>query len=371
MGTLRISALQLRRFRNIDSLEWNPPAGVCLIHGENGQGKTNLLEAVHFALLGRSFRTRREEEVLPWSERSREEDVTVVETVIERRLGTRRQKVALSRAGKRVFIDGAMIERLAELWGGAAIVTFSPEDVDLFRDAPARRRRLIDQSLCQTARIYLDQLQRYLQALKQINAVLRTGRNIRAQAEAFYPILSASGAALMRMRARYLSELEKICSPLFAELGGESTLEIRYDPSLKMEDDLDESALAAAIQSRFVENHAESERLGMVAIGPHRDDLKARLNEHDLSKFGSQGQHRLAALTLKLGAARQFESDLGEPPILLLDDFGSELDARRRATILTSLRGRMQTFVTATQRDDLPGEEVFDEVRGMRGGRFV
>lgn len=370
--TLRLTDLKIRRFRNIDALEWSPPEGVSLVYGENGQGKTNLLEAIHVALLGRSFRTRRDDELIPWNGKSREEDVTVLEAAIDRAVGARRQKIALSRAGKRVFIEGAMIDRLADLWGGAAIVTFSPEDVDLFRDAPARRRRWIDQSLCQTSRVFLDELTRYHQALKQTNAVLkRGGRDSRAEAEAFYPILAKSGASIMTIRARFLDELGDASAPLFNELGGEAELEIRYDPAFKIEDGMDEHAIAELVSTRLRETHSESERLGMVAAGPHRDDLRARLGGHDLSRFGSQGQHRLAALTLKLAAAREFERGLGEPPILLLDDFGSELDARRRTSVLGSLRGRMQTFVTSTQRDDLDGAEVFDEIRKMQGGAWV
>jgi DNA replication and repair protein RecF len=369
---LHLTHLHIRRFRNIDALDWTPPPGVSLIYGENAQGKTNLLEAIHYALLGRSFRTRRDEETLPWSERAREEDATILEAEIARRAGIRRHKVALTREGKRVFVDGSMISRLGELWGGAAVVTFSPGDADLFRDSPARRRRLVDQLLCQASPVYLDHLQRYQQALKQTNAVLRIRRDSQAQAEAFYPMLAESGAALMRMRSRYFEELASGAAALFAELGGEAEFDIRYDPAMKIEspDELGESALASAIRARLAETHAESERLGMLASGPHRDDLKSRLGGRDLARFGSQGQHRLAALTLKLAAAGQFETSLGEPPILLLDDFGSELDARRRSTVLSRLRGRMQTFVTTTQLDEFAHAGVFDEIKEMSGGNW-
>lgn len=372
-----VAEIQVNHFRNIDLLTWRPSPGLNLIVGDNGQGKTNLLEAIHLSLLGRSFRTRREEDCIAWNGAD-DSDLTSVTTRLDRPSGPRVHRVVLGRGFKRAFIDGTLAPRLASLFEGVAVVTFTPDDVDLFRGAPARRRRFLDQDLCQGSPIYLESLQRYHKALKQINAVLKRARHgsangALAQAEAFYPPLAEAGASLMLARAKYLADMHELLEPTFASLGGTATLELRFDPSLKFDavGEMCLADLAASIAIRLDEQHAESARQGMLAFGPHRDDVKVRLGGRDLARFGSQGQHRLVALAVKLAAAELLDRGRSTPPVLILDDFGSELDAERRRAVLANLRGRMQTFVTATCADALGNVDLFDEVRRIESGRWA
>lgn len=438
-----LTNLQIRRFRNLEALDWAPSPGLNLIAGDNGQGKTNLLEAIHLGALGRSFRAIKDEELLPWAPESAprgmaagagEESGLCVFAETQRKWGAHRTRVTIGPGWKRVYQDDQLVGRLADLLQSALVVAFTPADVDLFRDSPGRRRRFLDQTLCQLSAPYLQALSRYQRALKQANALLknRSARDRRAQAEAFYAGMAESGAELIRERTLRVAELGAICLSVFEELGGGAILDLKYIPSprrleilpgafseaagaraaappdanaapeIEIDSDAasmgtfplalgavasgpaalgaasanaasapDTSALRAALMARLVDCHDESERQGSVAIGPHRDDLRARRDGRDLGRFGSQGQNRLAALALKLASARALELAREEPPILLLDDFGSELDPARRAATLGALRGRIQVFVTATRERDMGQEGLFDEVRALAGGAWA
>ena len=175
------------------------------------------------------------------------------------------------------------------------------------------------------------------------------------------------------MRRDHVRGLEEVGARIHAELGGQTELTIRYKPSFQSEiDDGEEaSALAEAIEKRLAEAREECERMGRLMFGPHRDDLTAKLGGRDLARFGSQGQHRLIALALRLALAERLSEGLGDPPILLLDDFGSELDAERRRDVLSNLRGRLQVFITATGVEALGPSDLFDEIRSIRAGEWT
>lgn len=375
ISVLLLTALSILRFRNLEDLRWEPAPGLNLIVGDNGQGKTNVLDAIHYALLGRSFRTRRDEDCLPW-DGGEEPEPTFIEAAIEKKSAPQTRRLLIEKGRKRIYVDGALAGRVTRLWEGSAVVTFSPADVDLLRDTPARRRRFLDFALSQSSPLYLHSLQRYQKALRELNALLKRSAgsdSIQGQAEAFYPLLAESATTIMTARATHLGRLDEICARTFTDLGGRGKLSLTYRPNLK-EIDLGaetESKLTQAVAERFIAAHAESERLRSLSIGIHRDDFSAHLDGRHLGRFGSQGEHRLSVLALKLGLAALLKSGLGEPPILLLDDFGSELDARRRRGVLSNLRGRMQTFVTCTQSQDLGPPELFDQIRSIHAGAWV
>lgn len=364
--------LHIRNFRNLEHLDWNPDPGINLIVGENGQGKTNLLEAIYFGILGRSFRTRREEQCLPWKEDRAAP--TVIQTALRAQNSTREIKLTLGKGSKRAWSDGVLVPRLGDLWRGSGVIVFSPADVDLFRAAPAGRRAFLDQLLSLGSPAYFSNLQRYQRALKQINAALkphsRAGFSL-AAAEAFYPVLAQSGGELMTLRRRYIRELDALCAAGYTSLDGTGKLQLVYEMNLKSDPvDGESSAAAEALHARWRERHEESRRQGVLDTGPHRDDFRASLNGRDLGKYGSQGQHRLVALSLKLSAADWLADGLNDAPLLLLDDFGSELDRRRREAVLAHLRGRMQTFITATGVEALGEPADFEELKKLHAGAW-
>jgi DNA replication and repair protein RecF len=376
---LNLLELQIRQFRNLQSLDWMPSPGINLIVGENGQGKTNLLEAIYFGVLGRSFRTRREEQCLPWNGESggEVEPAAVIRANLRGRHSTRQLQVTLSRGGKKAWSDGMLVPRLGDLWQGSAVILFSPADVDLFRTTPSGRRGFLDQLLSLGSPVYFAHLQRYQRALKQVNTALKPHARADfplAAAEGFYRVLAESGGALIELRRRSIRELNALCETAYRTLDGSGVLELHYDPNLKPDPAADNDSvesLADALYERWTRRHEESRRAGMLESGPHRDDLRASLDGHDLGKFGSQGQHRLVVLSLKLSAADWLAEGLDDAPLLLLDDFGSELDRRRREAVIHHLRGRMQTFITATGVEALGEASVFDEVRALNAGAWA
>lgn len=374
---MHLISLTFRHLRNMEALDWRPAPGLNLIWGDNGQGKTNLLEGIHLALTGRSFRTHRDEELLNWQWSGDEADPPLAQAVVERKGVQRRLRLLLGRGWKRSFADDCWLARLADLWREASVVTFAPEEAGLLKGPPSGRRRFLDIVLSQISRVYLDHLQRYHQALRQINAVYKTQpahRDVRDAASAYYPLLAQAGAALNIMRARRLREAAASLNARFGALGGVGRLELSYDPDLKFKEidpadpALAESALAQACLQRLEESFEDGRRLGQCALGVHRDDFTVRLDEADLRRYGSQGQQRLVALTLKLESARWIEESIGEPPILLLDDFGSELDPVRREAVLNGLQGTMQVFITATHPADLGPLSLFGQARRMVAG---
>lgn len=372
---MHIIRLRIRHFRNIESIDWSPDPGLNLIWGDNGQGKTNLLEAVHMALTGRSFRARRDEQCLPWERNEDPADPTLTQADLEGATGQRRLRVLMGRNWKRAFADERWMARLADLWSQVAAVTFTPEEAGLFKGPPAGRRRFLDMVLCHLSRTYLDDLQRYGQALRQLNILLKrrtAARQVHESARAYYPILAQSGAAILIERARRLAAAAQSSALRFNAMGGEGKLDLSYDPNLALlatdGDEADRAEIAKAYRERLEAGFEESLRQGLCPIGVQRDDFAVRLDGKDLARYGSQGQHRLISLTLKLESARWIEEATGETPILLLDDFGSELDPMRRETVLRSLRGSMQVIVTATDPANLGPLDLFDRVCRIQGG---
>lgn len=382
---MRVTKLAIRNFKNLRSIDLEPAPGLNVIVGRNGQGKTNFLEALHFAVLGRSYRTLRDADCLPWGDGERGDLYPDLRASLHNDTQSWRSKTVFTAEGRRAFVDDQLVSRLAELWGRVAIVTFTPHDVGLFQGPPGGRRRFIDQSFSGASERYLQQLQRYQRALRQLNALLRSsggnpsvGERIRDQAEPFYESLAESGASLIAMRAEYFVRLNDLCVGVYPELGGGGEFTVEYRPSVGGSG-VGEAAGSAAVEADLVQTlrerlgaqHARHIVSGHLSSGPHRDDMAALLEGRDLGQFGSQGQQRLAALAVKLSMGALLEGISGRSPILLLDDFGSELDRDRREAVLTQLRRRAQVFVTSTDLDHLGPPDRFDLVRTMEEGQWA
>ena len=181
----------------------------------------------------------------------------------------------------------------------------------------------------------------------------------------------------MHARAEHLTALGRAFAARYRSLGGDGELKLDYEPNPRLNGrpttpaEAESWRPAAALSDRLAELHDESARQGAIAVGPHRDDWRAQMGGFDLGRFGSQGENRLAALALKLASADLLAKGLGDPPILLLDDFGSELDAARRRGVLGGLRGKMQVFITATESSALGPETLFDRIERIRDGAWV
>ena len=349
---MHLTALKLKNFRSYANITLTPPEGITVIAGENGAGKTNLLEAVHLCCLGRSHRTNDDTDMI-----MNGAETAAVQVTVERRDGRHDTGVRLFRSQKRkkiCYVNGKTAQRIGDLMGHATCVIFSPEDLGLVQDGPNIRRRYLDMLLSQLQPAYFFTLQQYTTALRQRNALLKQpeSQQLNSQLDVWDEQLAQTAAPLIRLRAQMSERLNAMAAAHYRSISGrdDETLRIRYMTQLT-ESDLTAQALSL-LQAR---RHDDFRRLS-TSVGPHRDDLLLTLSGESLQAYASQGQARTAALSMKLAAFDLLTEEQGEPPLLLLDDVLSELDPQRRNRLIQRIRGA-QALLTCTDISDLNGAE--------------
>jgi DNA replication and repair protein RecF len=330
---------------------------VNLLHGPNGIGKTNVLEAIHYLCLAKSFLAGTDRHALRKGEERFQVDA---EVVTDRRGAQQIRIIFVPGEGKRVLVNGVVLDRLTDLVGQFPVVVLAPADHKLTEEGPDERRRFLDTMLCQASPAYLQALVAYRRVLKQRNQLLASRRGMRQEMMASYnEAFARHGSRLMTRRARFIREFSEHLETAYALMS--ETAErpsITYRTFLAIKEDQDESELAARfvgeLQSRFSE---ECER-GMTTVGPHRDDLLFQLGALPVRRYASQGQHRTFVMALKLAQYFYLGERLGEQPLLLLDDVFDTLDPHRMKTITGLLAGDAvgQSLVTAARPD------LFDKI---------
>lgn len=351
-----LRSLALRDFRNLARLDLTfPEAGVAIV-GENGQGKSNLLEAIYYLHLLRSVRGARDVDVVRFGAPGFH--------ISARTEGGAHHELSagFERQGrrKRVKMDGAEPQRLSDGLGALPCVLFSPADVELVAGSPAARRRYLDILLALSSRKYLAALQRYRHALAQRNAALRDAlRNTGTKAEQRIAVweapLAEHGAVLWCERVAWASRAGGRFAAMCAAIGERSPVGMRYATAIEPAGS-DTADVAHAIERALANKRGLDVRRGLTHAGPHRDDLALTLDGRELRAFGSAGQQRTAAIALRLLEGETLRERLGASPLLLLDDPFAELDVRRSARILELLaeRGLGQTLLTVPRESDIP-----------------
>ena len=361
---MHILSLRLHDFRSYRQVLLSPPPGATVFVGENGAGKTNLLEAVHLCCLGRSHRTMNDREMI------REGQLTAaVQVKVQREDGVDDVGVRLyapdAHKRKLLYINGKTASRTGELMGHVTCVMFSPEDLDIVRGAPQGRRRFLDMLLSQCGKGYFYALQQYNSALKQRNALLHDiakGASA-ATLAAWDEQLCAAAAPVVKSRQYAAQALNQYACGHYAHIGGRTgeTFALRYQGHLCESTRPAEDMLRLLQQSR-----AEDIRRMTTTVGPHRDDLLLTLSGRDMRAFASQGQMRTAVLSMRLAELDMLKSRSGETPLLLLDDVLSELDGGRRTRLLERIAG-VQTLLTCTDLSDLSGAQPAAILRVQHG----
>lgn len=369
---MQLSRLSLKNFRNYTALEFEPPSGVSIFHGANAQGKTNLLEAVYLLATTRPSRSVSDRDLIHWAAASepmpfariagavqREDRAVQVEIILM--LQPTPQAPAPSEGAppavrKHLRVNGTD-RRATDFIGHLNAVMFGPRDVDLVSGEPALRRRYLDMTNSQISSQYLAAWQRYAKVIERRNHLLR--RIAAAQAKPseldfWDEELIRAGSFLLYERQRCIAEMGRLSRSIHAELsGGQEELTLSYRPNVgSSAAEFREPADAAqALAEGLASARALEIERGVSLIGPHRDDLRFIGNGVDIGSFGSRGQQRTAALSLKLAEAAFMRARTGEAPVLLLDDVLSELDEARRRHLLTTVFEYHQVWMTATDLD--------------------
>ena len=351
---MKLDRLALRNFRNYERLESSFSPGVNLIVGDNAQGKTNLLEAVFYLSTGRSFRTRREMELIRFGSEfaDLEGDVTG-----QARQQSLRALLFASRKPRQLFLNGVKKRSHGEMSGILTTVLFCPEDLLVLKAGAAARRRFLDQALCQLRPRYEAALTEYNRILEQKSKILRDrfeNPSLLQVLPEYSHRLCEVGAILISYRARFLKSLEEEATRFHREFsGGKETLEIPYRTVSTVEDPFAPlQALEQALFAHLDSHHGAELESAQCLTGPHKDDFDASLDGLSLKSYGSQGQTRTAAISLKLAQRELARRDTGEEPVLLLDDVLSELDPGRQDFVLNQIRSG-QVFITCCEKDRL------------------
>ena len=340
---MRLKHLAISNLRNIENVRIQPCDRFNLLFGLNGQGKTNLLEAIFLLGNPRSFRNAHLPELIRHGER-----IAQIQGEVEAGGTLHRIKLTLELAGRRVEIDGKGIQRASDLHGKLSSVVFSPDDTGMVRLGPEARRRYLDRAVYMVDIGYLHCWHDYHRIMKQRNHLLKNAE--KTGLDTWTEQLAEAGAELIERRLLFVAVLDKMLQQHYAIIsGGSEAAEISYQPggitTTSRKD------IKIELQDLFFRHARSDERYGTTTSGPHRDDLTLCLNGRPLKSFGSQGQQKSFVLALKMAEMENLQSIFNEPPLLLLDDMSSELDARRNRNLIDFLASRnIQVFITTTER---------------------
>ena len=358
---MQITELTLRSYRSYETLHLAFDPGVQIFLGANAQGKTNIIEALYYAAFGRSHRTSSDAELIRVGA-----DGAYIGLSFRRHDVPGELSFTFARGARRRITYAGESLRQRDLVGLLPMVLFSPEDLFLVKGAPALRRRYLDAELSQASPAYYGELLRYTRILKQRNAVLKDIRERLAAPDDLPPWdaqLARSAAYIVTRRIAAVAQLGALSARVQAVLAAGEELALAYEIAGAggedfAEDDMTES-LHLWYNKMLCEGRARDIARAATGVGPHLDDLVLRVGGMSLRSYGSQGQQRTGALALKLAELFYLQENIGEAPILLLDDVMSELDADRRRALLDFIRHEhIQTFITATDAAYFPTERM-------------
>ncbi|MBU7456089.1 DNA replication/repair protein RecF [Leuconostoc fallax] len=350
---MELTSLSLQNYRNYHDLSLTFSSGVNVFLGENAQGKTNLLESIYVLALARSHRTSNDKDLIQWQQKE-----TTISGRVHRRTGDLPLSLNFSNKGKKARVNHLEQSKLSQYVGQLNVILFAPEDLELVKGAPTIRRRFIDMEFGQMNPLYLYHSAQYKKILKNRNAYLKRLQLGQTKDTVFLDVLTEqlvdTGSQVILARQAFLKNLELAAQPIHTEISNQQEkLTLKYQSSV----DLSENTNIDQIKSQFLESlrqqYQREKSQGSTALGPHRDDVQFWVNGKDVATFGSQGQQRTAALSVKLAEIHLMQQETGEYPVLLLDDVLSELDASRQTHLLLAIQDKVQTFITAPSLSDV------------------
>lgn len=336
-----IKSLELADFRNYETLNISFSDGVNILYGDNAQGKTNILEAIYLSATTKSHKGSKDKEMIRFG---REE--AHIRTYLYKDESTTKVDMHLrSNKTKGIAIDNQKIKKAADLLGLLNVILFSPEDLSIIKDGPDKRRRFMDMELCQLDNFYLYNLNNYNKIVNQRNKLLKEMYMNESLADTlgiWDSQLVSYGSKIIERRKIFVNQLNEIIEEIHFKISGKKErLLIVYEPDVTEEE----------FESKLLHSKYKDIKLKQTTVGPHRDDFSFMIGDIDVRKYGSQGQQRTAALSLKLAEIELVKKITGDTPVLLLDDVLSELDSNRQNYLLNSI-GNVQTIITCTGLDE-------------------
>jgi len=333
--------LHLQNFRNYKELDLEFDEKLNLILGENAQGKTNLIEALYIMGLGKSFRTNNDQEMIAFGS-----DFSKAVSIIQDEDKETTTEIQYKKDGKILKLDGIKLLRTMDLLENVYIVVFSPDDLKIVKEGPDNRRRFLDRELCQIKPIYYSDLGNYKKVLKQRNYLLKEKNTDKNLFNVFDEALADYGIRIAKERENFVKNIYKISEKIHTDItGGKEKFEVYYESKIK-------ENFTKEDYKKALENNLQNDYFkGYTSFGPHKDDIQILVNGIDIRNFGSQGQQRTAALSLKLAELGLIKQETGKNAVLLLDDVLSELDGNRQKYLIQSMKD-VQVFITTATIDE-------------------
>lgn len=336
-----VETLELKDFRNYEDLKLELDPNINIFYGKNGQGKTNILEAIYLSSTTRSHRGSKDKEMIHFGC----EEAHIKTVISKQKKHTTVDMQLRKRNAKGIAINHVPIRKAADLFGTLNVVVFSPEDLQLIKKGPLERRNFINQTICQIDKVYVYDLSYYHKALEQRNKLLKDiyfHPELKDTLEIWDMQLIESGRKLIKRRRELIDDLNKKIKPIHASItAGKEEIEVIYNANTTEEE----------YEQQFIKNRDRDLKEALTHVGPHRDDISFMVNGIDMRHFGSQGQQRTTALSLKIASIDLIWQTVNDLPVLLLDDVLSELD-RDRQTLLLQYIKDIQTIITCTGFDD-------------------
>lgn len=359
---MKINSIILENFRNYENVKLEFDESRNIIMGENAQGKTNLIEAIYLSAFAKSFRTNNTADLVRFGEKIANVTVILESEEIEKEI-----KISLRSDGKKmIHKDGKIVRKTADLLNNVVVIIFSPDDLRIIKDSPERRRAYLNRELSQIRPRYYEQLRNYNEALKQKNALLKNKFDNspsynEEMLDVFDHQLADAAYEIIRYRKEFIERLSDEAAEIMSAIsGGKEILRIEYKTAC---DFITAPEGREILYKQFYHNRDRDIYAGSATLGPHRDDIEFIINDNDAKKYGSQGQQRTIALSLKLAEIRIAKNLLGEYPVLLLDDVLSELDIDRQKFLVNQI-DEVQLFITSAEIN----EEV---ISSLQGGKLL
>ncbi|QPC47935.1 DNA replication/repair protein RecF [Mangrovibacillus cuniculi] len=348
-----ITDLTLKQYRNYDDLHVKFQNQVNVFIGENAQGKTNVMESIYVLAMAKSHRTANDKELIQW-----EKDYAKIEGRLHKSNGQAPLEIIISKKGKKAKYNHLEQSKLSQYVGNMNVVMFAPEDLNLVKGSPQVRRRFIDMEIGQVSAVYLHDISQYQKIVQQRNHYLKLLQTRKTTDETMLEVLTEQfiqvAVKILQKRFEFLQKLQEWAEPIHTGISrGKEALRIAYQPSVGVLESMDSSMLIEKYEEMYNHKKEKEKERGVTLFGPHRDDITFFVNDRDVQTYGSQGQQRTTALSVKLAEIELIHSETREYPILLLDDVLSELDDYRQSHLLNTIQGKVQTFVTTTSVDGI------------------